>query len=62
MTRKTSMVFPHRRGQGQFLTRLHRVPTQEILADACRDERNHLEKLHCGLVLFWAKDTRIKTG
>jgi len=56
------MVFPHRRGQGQFLTRLHRVPTQEILADACRDERNHLEKLHCGLVLFWAKDTRIKTG
>ena len=33
------------------------APTQEILAIARHDDRNHLEKLHWGLVPFWAKDT-----
>ena len=34
-------------------------PTQEILAITQHDEKNHLEKLHWGLVPFWAKDTAI---
>jgi putative SOS response-associated peptidase YedK len=33
------------------------APTQEILAITRHDEQNHLEKLHWGLVPFWAKDT-----
>ena len=33
------------------------APTQEILAIARHDDQNHLEKLHWGLVPFWAKDT-----
>ena len=33
------------------------APTQEILAIVRHDDRNHLEKLHWGLVPFWAKDT-----
>ncbi|MDX2451881.1 SOS response-associated peptidase [Desulfosarcina sp.] len=32
------------------------APTQEILAIVRHDDRNHLEKLHWGLVPFWAKD------
>jgi len=36
------------------------APTQEILAIIQRDEKNQLEKLHWGLVPFWAKD--ISTG
>lgn len=35
------------------------APTQEILAITRHDEKNHLEKLHWGLVPFWAKDTSI---
>ena len=35
------------------------APTQEILAIARHDEKNHLDKLHWGLVPFWAKDTII---
>ncbi|MDB4303655.1 SOS response-associated peptidase [Desulfosarcina sp.] len=35
------------------------APTQEIIAIARHDEKNHLEKLHWGLVPFWAKDTII---
>jgi putative SOS response-associated peptidase YedK len=35
------------------------APTQEILAITQRDGKNHLEKLHWGLVPFWAKDTSI---
>jgi len=35
------------------------APTQEILAITRHDQRNHLEKLHWGLVPFWAKDTTI---
>lgn len=35
------------------------APTQEILSIARHDEKNHLEKLHWGLVPFWAKDTTI---
>ena len=35
------------------------APTQEILAIVRRDGKNHLEKLHWGLVPFWAKDTAI---
>jgi putative SOS response-associated peptidase YedK len=35
------------------------APTQEILAITRHDEKNHLEKLHWGLVPFWAKDTTI---
>ncbi len=35
------------------------APTQEILAITRHDEQNHLEKLHWGLVPFWAKDTMI---
>ena len=34
------------------------APTQETLAISRHDDRNHLEKLHWGLVPFWAKDTR----
>ena len=33
------------------------APTQEILAIARHDGQNHLEKIHWGLVPFWAKDT-----
>jgi len=33
------------------------APTQEVLAIVRHDDRNHLEKLHWGLVPFWAKDT-----
>jgi putative SOS response-associated peptidase YedK len=33
------------------------APTQEILAIVRHDDQNHLEKLHWGLVPFWAKDT-----
>jgi putative SOS response-associated peptidase YedK len=33
------------------------APTQEVLAIARHDDRNHLEKFHWGLVPFWAKDT-----
>lgn len=33
------------------------APTQEILAITRHDEKDHLEKLHWGLVPFWAKDT-----
>ncbi|WP_372677225.1 SOS response-associated peptidase [Desulfosarcina sp.] len=33
------------------------APTQEILAVVRHDAQNHLEKLHWGLVPFWAKDT-----
>jgi putative SOS response-associated peptidase YedK len=33
------------------------APTQEILAITRHDDRNHLEKLHWGLVPFWSKDT-----
>jgi putative SOS response-associated peptidase YedK len=33
------------------------APTQEILAITRHDDQNHLEKLHWGLVPFWAKDT-----
>lgn len=35
------------------------APTQEILAVTRHDAQNHLEKLHWGLVPFWAKDTTI---
>lgn len=35
------------------------APTQEILAVARHDEQNHLDKLHWGLVPFWAKDATI---
>lgn len=35
------------------------APTQEVLAIARHDEKNHLEKLYWGLVPFWAKDTSI---
>lgn len=35
------------------------APTQEILAITRHDEQNHLEKLHWGLVPFWAKETKI---
>jgi putative SOS response-associated peptidase YedK len=35
------------------------APTQKILAITRHDEQNHLEKLHWGLVPFWAKDTTI---
>lgn len=35
------------------------APTQEILAIARHEKQNHLEKLHWGLVPFWAKDTKI---
>lgn len=35
------------------------APTQEIIAIARHDDKNHLEKLYWGLVPFWAKDTSI---
>jgi putative SOS response-associated peptidase YedK len=35
------------------------APTQEILAIVRHGDKNHLEKLHWGLVPFWAKDTSI---
>jgi putative SOS response-associated peptidase YedK len=35
------------------------APSQEILAITQHDKQNHLEKLHWGLVPFWAKDTTI---
>lgn len=34
-------------------------PSQEILAITRHDDKNHLEKLHWGLVPFWAKDTTV---
>ena len=38
------------------------APTQEILAVVCHDNENKLEKLHWGLVPFWAKDISIGSG
>jgi putative SOS response-associated peptidase YedK len=35
------------------------APSQEVLAITRHDKQNHLEKLHWGLVPFWAKDTTI---
>jgi putative SOS response-associated peptidase YedK len=35
------------------------APAQEILAIVRHGDQNHLEKLHWGLVPFWAKDTSI---
>lgn len=35
------------------------APTQEILAIVRHDGQNHLDKLHWGLVPFWAKDKTI---
>ena len=35
------------------------APTQEILAIIKHERKNHLEKLHWGLVPFWAKDTTV---
>ena len=35
------------------------VPSQEILAIIQRDNKNRLQKLHWGLVPFWAKDVSI---
>jgi putative SOS response-associated peptidase YedK len=35
------------------------APTHEILAIVRHDRQNRLEKLHWGLVPFWAKDTQI---
>ena len=35
------------------------APTQEILTIIRHDDKNHLEKLHWGLVPFWSKDTKI---
>ncbi|MFO7713557.1 SOS response-associated peptidase [Desulfosarcina sp.] len=35
------------------------APTQDILAITRHDEKNRLEKLHWGLVPFWAKDISI---
>lgn len=35
------------------------APTQEVLAITQHDDKNHLEKLHWGLVPFWAKDTTV---
>lgn len=35
------------------------APTQEILAITRHEDKNHLEKLHWGLVPFWAKDTTV---
>jgi putative SOS response-associated peptidase YedK len=35
------------------------APTQEILTIVSHDNENKLEKLHWGLVPFWAKDTSI---
>lgn len=38
------------------------APTQEILAVVRQDNENKLEKLHWGLVPFWAKDISIGSG
>ena len=38
------------------------APTQEILAITRHDQQNHLEKLHWGLVPFWAKDKPSAAG
>jgi len=38
------------------------APTQEILAVVSQDNENKLEKLHWGLVPFWAKDISIGPG
>lgn len=35
------------------------APTQEILAITRHEDQNHLERLHWGLVPFWAKDKTI---
>lgn len=35
------------------------APSQEVLAIVRRNHQNHLERLHWGLVPFWAKDTAI---
>jgi putative SOS response-associated peptidase YedK len=35
------------------------APTQEILAIVRHNEKNHLERIHWGLVPFWSKDTAI---
>jgi putative SOS response-associated peptidase YedK len=35
------------------------APTQQVLAIAQHNDQNHLERLHWGLVPFWAKDNSI---
>ena len=35
------------------------APSQQVLAIVRRGDQNHLERLHWGLVPFWAKDTSI---
>ena len=35
------------------------APTQEVLAITRHGNKNHLERLHWGLVPFWSKDTTI---
>ena len=38
------------------------APTQEVLAITRQDYQNQLEKLHWGLVPFWAKTEPLVTG
>ena len=51
--------FPMDDANVEVVANFNVAPSQEILAIIRHDKQNHLEKLHWGLVPFWANDTTI---
>jgi putative SOS response-associated peptidase YedK len=51
--------FPIDRTACEVAANFNVAPSQEVLAIVCREGANVLEKLHWGLVPFWAKDRSI---
>ena len=51
--------FPIDRTAAQVTANYNVAPSQEVLAVIRREDTNWLERLHWGLVPFWAKDTAI---
>jgi len=52
-------AFPIDKAACEVTEKYNVAPSQEILAIIKHDNENWLEKLHCGLVPFWAKDISI---
>jgi putative SOS response-associated peptidase YedK len=53
------IYFPIDRATREVASNYNAAPSQEILAIIRQDGENRLEKLHSGLVPFWARDTSI---
>ena len=51
--------FPIDRTVAEVTANYNVAPSQEVLAVIRREDTNWLERLHWGLVPFWAKDTAI---